>query len=762
MNRNVPSSSARYLRAFIVPPSCDPGLGVVHDTECGPRRANQQRVAPRPAQDLDELEPVDRVVRIAPDRDRAVALEQDRRRRAARAVRRTAPPRSGRPARRCPGIAERQERQARQEQRRLGQGRRVRDLAGQGQAHRRRQVGVGDRADVGSGRVDREVDRQVRGRAAAAAATAPRDPGGRARRRRGRRPSSSSLRRPVGVTSSRSASSRTERLPSPAEIRPRAPSRRPARMMRVGRGGERVHARHPTRCAGPRPWPAPRSTAAATLSTIGRCPQSRPPSRSPSRSSPLAQNRDFKVLLVSQGISSLGDAVSFTALPLLVLALTGSGFAMGIVGALQTLPDLFFGMVAGRHRRPERSQADDVPGRPRSGRPDRADPALGRARRPDDGRHPARRGPDEHPPLVLPGRLHGVGAGARRAQPGRPGELVSSRSSTRWATSSGRRSPASWPRRSAPARRWPSTRCRSRCRPLGLLFVRRDLRAPVDRPRQPLLTEIREGIDYIVAQPDPADVDPVLGRDLDPARAARHRPRRSTSPATSDEPPSVLGLILAAYGVGTVVGSLLTARRIGRGRVAEILLGGNLVMGSPWSSSRSRSSVPVLLAVAFVAGVAQSMVLVTYLTLRTAYSPDELLGRDREHGADDLARPAAGRPARRWRAHRPDQRVDDDRGDGHRGRGCQPRLRPDRGDPPRDAGAAMSGSGGVGERVADRGRRRPRRGWRTLRTRTRRARRPRRLPDRRTMGIRCRTSRTSPFLTSLGSMLRTLTAACDS
>jgi len=62
---------------------------------------------------------------------------------------------------------------------------------------------------------------------------------------------------------------------------------------------------------------------------------------------PLAQNRDFRVLLTSQGISSLGDGVSFAALPLLVLALTGSGLAMGVVGALQTLPDLFLGMVAG-------------------------------------------------------------------------------------------------------------------------------------------------------------------------------------------------------------------------------------------------------------------------------------------------------------------------------------------------------------------------------------------------------------------------------
>jgi ENTS family enterobactin (siderophore) exporter len=64
---------------------------------------------------------------------------------------------------------------------------------------------------------------------------------------------------------------------------------------------------------------------------------------------PLGRNRDFRVLLSAQGISALGDAVSFTALPLLVLALTGSGLAMGIVGALSMLPDLFIGMIAGAY-----------------------------------------------------------------------------------------------------------------------------------------------------------------------------------------------------------------------------------------------------------------------------------------------------------------------------------------------------------------------------------------------------------------------------
>ena len=53
------------------------------------------------------------------------------------------------------------------------------------------------------------------------------------------------------------------------------------------------------------------------------------------------------LILLGQGISALGDAVTYTALPLLVLALTGSGFQMGIVGVLGRLPDLLFGLPAG-------------------------------------------------------------------------------------------------------------------------------------------------------------------------------------------------------------------------------------------------------------------------------------------------------------------------------------------------------------------------------------------------------------------------------
>ena len=66
----------------------------------------------------------------------------------------------------------------------------------------------------------------------------------------------------------------------------------------------------------------------------------------PQRKSPLREH-DYLAVLLGQGVSSLGDAATFVALPLLVLLLTGSGLLMGIVGILETAPDLVFGLPAG-------------------------------------------------------------------------------------------------------------------------------------------------------------------------------------------------------------------------------------------------------------------------------------------------------------------------------------------------------------------------------------------------------------------------------
>jgi predicted MFS family arabinose efflux permease len=161
---------------------------------------------------------------------------------------------------------------------------------------------------------------------------------------------------------------------------------------------------------------------------------------------------------------------------------------------------------------------------------------------------------------------------------------------------------------------------------VGLVLVRRELKAAVDRPRQRLVTEIREGIDYVITSPVLRSAIlfwSTISIMIAPLVLAL------TVHVTRDlgYTPFVLGLILASYGVGTVVGSLVSASRIGRGRVAEVLLGGGFVVGLSLVVVSITVAIPVLLAVAVVAGIAQSMVLVMYITVRTAYSPDELLGR---------------------------------------------------------------------------------------------------------------------------------------
>lgn len=340
---------------------------------------------------------------------------------------------------------------------------------------------------------------------------------------------------------------------------------------------------------------------------------------------PLARNRDFKVLLSSQSISSVGDAVNFTALPLLVLALTGSGFAMGIVGAIQTLPDLVLGMVAGaiadRSDRKRMMFLADlgragltalIPLSVMLGGPTMAVILLVAA------------------PMsilrsfFLAGYTASVPALVGRSQIGRANSLFEAIYSMGYIV--GPVIAGVLAATIGPGPTLVIDAASFALSALGLAFVRRDLRAPVDRPRQRLGTEIREGVDFIIGSPTLRSAilfwgaTSILTAPLVTALAVY---------ITRDlgYPPSVLGLILAAYGVGTVTGSLVSARRIGRGRVAEVLIGGNLVMGCSLIAVSLSAQVPVLLAVALVSGIVQSMVLIMYITLRTAYSPDELLGR---------------------------------------------------------------------------------------------------------------------------------------
>ena len=244
---------------------------------------------------------------------------------------------------------------------------------------------------------------------------------------------------------------------------------------------------------------------------------------------PLSRNRDFKVLLSTQGVSSLGDAVSFTALPLLVLALTGSGLAMGVVGALQTLPDLVFGMVAGaladRNDRKRMMFLADL-GRAVLTALIPLSVYLG--------------GPTMAVILVVAAPMSVLRsfflAGYTASVPALVGRSLMARANSYFeavyslgyivgpaiagllATTIG------------PGATLAIDAASFALSALGLLFVRRDLRAPVDRPRQRLLTDIREGIDYIAGQPVLRAAILFWGATSIINRAARDRPRRPHHP----------------------------------------------------------------------------------------------------------------------------------------------------------------------------------------------------------------------------------------
>ena len=339
---------------------------------------------------------------------------------------------------------------------------------------------------------------------------------------------------------------------------------------------------------------------------------------------PLARNRDFKVLLVSQGVSALGDAVSFTALPLLVLALTGSGVAMGVVAALQALPDLLFAMVAGALAdRSDRKRMMFLADLGRAGLTALIPLSVWLG------------GPTMGVILLvaapmgllrgffLAGYTASVPAVVGRSQIGRANSIFEAIYSTGYIVG-----PAIAGLLAATIGPGPTLAIDAvsfALSAVALWLVRRDLRAPVDRPRARLVTEIREGVDYIAGHPVLRTAIAFWGLlSITTAPLVAALAVHVTRDLGLEE--TVLGLILTAYGIGTVAGSLVASRATHR-PVGPILLGGSAVMGAMLLAVSVNDAVPVLLVAALVSGIAQSLVLVTYITLRTVLSPDALLGR---------------------------------------------------------------------------------------------------------------------------------------
>jgi len=328
--------------------------------------------------------------------------------------------------------------------------------------------------------------------------------------------------------------------------------------------------------------------------------------------------------LTSQGVSALGDAVSFTALPLLVLALTGSGLWMGIVGALSTLPDLVFGMVAGALAdRSDRKRMMFLADLGRAGLTALIPLSviLG--------------GPTLAVILIvtapmsilraffLAGYTASVPILVGRSQLARANSIFEAIYSFGFII--GPAIAGFLAATIGPGLTLAIDAASFALSSLALSFMRRDLRAPPERREAGLLADIREGIEFIVGHPGLRPMILLWGLvsiTLAPLVAAL------TVPVIRDlgQSETILGLVLTAYGIGTVVGAVLMART-SRRAVAPFLLGGTFTTGLLLTVVSRAEQIPVLLGAASIAGVAQSVVLVTYLTARSNLSPDALLGR---------------------------------------------------------------------------------------------------------------------------------------
>jgi len=338
----------------------------------------------------------------------------------------------------------------------------------------------------------------------------------------------------------------------------------------------------------------------------------------------LRRNRDFWVVLVGQGISSFGDAITNTALPLLVLALTGSGLAMGVVGVLSTLPDLVIGLPAGAYadrwdRRRMMFAADlgrafltaVIPISVWLGGPTlglillvtfplnvlrvlwlaaftAAVPGL-------VGRGQIARANAVFEAFFNVGWIVGPALAGFLAATIGPGPTIAIDAIT-FAVSAG-----------------------------ALLLVRRPLRPEVRGEPTHLLADIREGVAFVARQPTLRAVialwttTSVIYAGLTSGLIFYVTIDRGLGAG-------VVGLVLSAFAVGSLGGSLVAARMAFRA-VGPVMLVGSVVMGLTLVVVALDAPVPVLVGASFVAGILDANVLISYLTLRTQLSPDALLGR---------------------------------------------------------------------------------------------------------------------------------------
>lgn len=338
---------------------------------------------------------------------------------------------------------------------------------------------------------------------------------------------------------------------------------------------------------------------------------------------PLA-NPSFRVFLAGEGISAVGDAITFTALPLLVLALTGSGLMMGVLGALQMLPDLVIGMVAGVIA-------------------DRADRRrimiaanLGRAALAGliplsvllDGPTLAVVLLVAAPISVLRSFFLAAYTAAIPSIVGRPNvaaatsylEVVYSLGYIAGPAAAGILVAVIGPGLTITI-----DAASFLLSAAAVALVAANLKAPPVPHRLDIPGEIRVGVEYIRSHGTLRSAIVVWGLfcviSAGSFNALTYRVTVDLGRSTAE-----LGVLLSVFGVGTV-GSAIFMSRMRTGGARWLLLGGIACQATALVLAGLVTANEALAVLTLLAGFGGSVILVSYLTVRTAYSPDELLGR---------------------------------------------------------------------------------------------------------------------------------------
>jgi predicted MFS family arabinose efflux permease len=160
---------------------------------------------------------------------------------------------------------------------------------------------------------------------------------------------------------------------------------------------------------------------------------------------------------------------------------------------------------------------------------------------------------------------------------------------------------------------------------VALFFIRRPLTLVRDHPPLDLIREIREGAAYVYRHRPLRDTVAFWG--VVTGISAGMVPALAYFVIKEDAlDAAALGLILGAYGLGTFVGAIV-ATRLRLRRAGWLMIGGNVIRGLALVAVAATGTLPSMMAAALAFGFVESLVLITYITLRAASSPDELLGR---------------------------------------------------------------------------------------------------------------------------------------